>query len=91
MISAIKEQASVQKGGIVKICCPDLQPDTIVDVIILITSSPNGKERGHLETDKYSVSDFSALLKDGPKISLKQKEITRAWIHRKDNESDLYR
>ncbi len=91
MISARKERASVKKGGIIEICCPDLQPDTIVDVIILITSSPNNKGIENFETKKYPVSDFSVLLKDGPKISLKQKKITREWIHRTENENDLHR
>ncbi len=95
MISAFKEQASVKKGGIIEICCPDLQPNTIVDVIILIRSSPNDKEKDKekeiFETKKYPVSDFSVLLKDGPKISLKQKKITREWIHRTEKENDLYR
>jgi len=52
---------------------------------------PDDKERENFETKKYPVSDFSILLKDGPKISLKQKEITREWIHRKENENDLHR
>ena len=91
MISAYKERASVKKGGIVEIRCPDLQPDTIVDVIILITSMPDDKERENFETKKYPVSDFSILLKDGPKISLKQKRISREWIHRKESDNDLYR
>jgi len=89
MISAFKEQANVKKGGIVEICCPDLQPDTIVDVIVLIT--PNNRETDNSETKKYPVSDFPALLKEGPKISLRQKEITREWIHQKEGENDLHR
>ncbi len=89
MISAFKEQANVKKGGIVEICCPDLQPDTIVDVIILI--APNDRATENFETKKYPVSDFSALLEDGPKISLRQKKITREWIHQKEGENDLYR
>ena len=91
MISACKERTRVKKGGVVEICCPDLQPDTIVDVIILITSSPNDKKKETFETKKNPVSDFSVLLKEGPKISLKQKKITREWIHRKENENDLHR
>jgi hypothetical protein len=62
MISAYKGRASVKKGGIVEIRCPDLQPDTIVDVIILITSIADDKERENFETKKYPVSDFSVLL-----------------------------
>jgi|GEM_PF-2104041 len=83
MISACKERASVKKGGIVEIPCPDLQPDTIVDVIILIPSDDKEEEED-VETKKYPVSDFSVLLKDGPTISLKQKKIQEnGYIGRK--------
>jgi hypothetical protein len=91
MISACKERASVKKGGIIEICCPDLQPDTIVDVIILIISSPDDKKTENFEAEKYPVSDFSVLLQEGPKISLKQEKITREWIHHKEMENDLHR
>lgn len=74
MISAFKERTSVKKGGIIEIRCPDLQADMIVDVIILMGSSPDNKKGEHFETKKYPVSDFSVLLKEGPKISLKQKK-----------------
>jgi hypothetical protein len=81
MISAYKERTNVKWGGVVQIRCPDLQPDTMVDVIILTVSLPNDKDRENFETKKYPVSDFPALLKDGPKILLKQEKLTREWIH----------
>jgi len=91
MISAYTERTNVKKGGIVEIRCSDLQPDTTVDVIILTVSLLNDKDRKNFETKKYPVSDFSLLLKDGPKISLTQKKLTREWIHHREQENDLYR
>jgi len=91
MISAYKERTNVKRGGVVEILCPDLQPDTTVDVIILTVSLPNDKDRENFETKKYPVSDFPALLKYGPKILLKQKKFTREWIHQGEHKNNLYR
>ena len=73
MISACRERTSVRKGGMVEVCCPELQPDTIVDVIILTEPLPDNQKKAMNEIKKYPVSDFVALLKDGPKISFKEK------------------
>jgi len=91
MISAFKEKAKVKKGGILEIYCPELQPDTVVDVIILVQSLSDNEEKMISETKKYSVSDFMTLLKKGPKISLEQEKITKEWIHSEEYDNDLYR
>ena len=43
------------------------------------------------EKSQKSVQEFTDLLKNGPKISLKNDHITREWIHERDNDEYLYR
>ena len=38
------------------------------------------------EIKKYPASDFMDLLENGPKISLKQKKISKERIHLKEND-----
>ncbi len=75
----------------------NLSEDDKIRLIAEISNSiVNSKKNTEIFENKSNIEektadDFINLLNNSPKISLKEDNITREWIHKKEDENDLYR